>query len=193
MCFASETRHPLNMTRNLITLWLLALTANVLIAAEQPKNTFPTVTGRNLHGKDVEFPQALGTNKHNVLIVAFTRKQQPLVDTWLPELTSLCATNKDVHCYELPTIKKMNRLMKWVIYRGMRSGIKEANARSRTVTLHIDKEPFKTQLGIKTEKDIFVFLTDAKGKIRWRSQGTFSTGKFRALKARLIATEEKEE
>lgn len=180
------------MSRKLITLWLLTLAAGILTAADTPKDSFPGVTGRNLHGKDVEFPKALGTAKHNVLIVAFTRKQQALVDTWLPELISLCATNKDVNCYELPTIKKMNRLMKWVIYRGMRSGIKETSARSRTITLHIDKGPFKAQLGIKTEKDIFVFLTDNKGKIRWRTQGTFSPGKFRSLKARLIAPEKKE-
>jgi len=173
----------------MIALWLLA--AGTLAAADASTNTFPQVTGRNLLGKDVSFPDAFAGAKHNVVIIAFTRKQQPLVDTWLPELASLSATNKDVKYLELPTIKKMNRLMKWVIYRGMRSGIKDEPTRSRTVTLHIDKNPFKAQLGIKTENDIFVFLTDAKGKIRWRTQGTFSEGKFRSLKTRLITKEKK--
>ena len=172
-----------------MTLWLVTVATGTLMAADAPTGIFPNVTGRNLHGNDVEFPKTFATGKHNVAIVAFTRKQQPLVDTWIPELTSLAATNKDFRYYEMPTIKKMNRVMKWVIYRGMRSGIKDAGTRSRTVTLHIDKEPFKTQLGIKTEKDIFVFLTDDKGKIRWQTQGTFSKGKLRALKARLVAQE----
>lgn len=174
-----------------MTLWLVAGAVGALAAADAPTGSFPNVTGRDLHGKDVGFPMAFASGNYNVVIVAFTRKQQSLVDTWLPGLTSLAATNKDFRYYELPTIKKMNRVMKWVIFRGMQSGIKDAQARSRTVTLHIDKEPFKAQLGIKTEQDIFVFLTDNKGKIRWRTEGTFSEDKLRALKAHLISQEKK--
>ena len=173
----------------LTVLWLITVAASPVAAADVPARDFPNVTGRNLHGKDVAFPQAFASAKHNVVIVAFTREQQSLVDTWLPELGSLSATNQSFNYYELPTIKKMNRLMKWVIYRGMRSGIEDAQTRSRTVTLHIDKQPFKEQLGIKTEDDIFVFLTDEKGKVRWQTQGLYSKGKGRALKARLLAPE----
>ena len=167
----------------MIALWLLA--AGTLAAADASTNTFPQVTGRNLLGKDVSFPDAFAGAKHNVVIIAFTRKQQPLVDTWLPELASLSATNKDVKYLELPTIKKMNRLLRWTIYKGMRSDIQDAGARSRTVTLHIDKGPFKAQLGVKTEEDIYIYLLDERGRVKWQAKGTFSEAKMLALKQNL--------
>lgn len=173
------------MTRCLITVWFCVIAVGALTAAEESNGVFPNVTGRSLQGNEIKFPQALAGKDHNLVIVAFTRKQQAMIDTWLPELAQLAGSNKDFGYYELPTIKKMNRVMKWVIYRGMRSGIKDADTRARTITLHIDKEPFKNQLGIKTEEDIFLFLTDNQGKIRWRTRGIFSKLKFRMLKSRV--------
>jgi len=164
---------------------MVGVAATALAATDASAGSFPNVTGRNLHGEDIAFPKQFASGKHNVVIVAFTQKQQDLVDTWLPELAKLSATNKDLKYYELPTIKKMGRIMRWVIYRGMRSGIDDAGARSRTVTLHIDKGPFKSQLGIKTEQDIFIFLTDNKGRVRWQSQGVYSKEKLAALKGKL--------
>jgi hypothetical protein len=143
---------------------------------------FPSVTGSNLQGDEVTFPRTLSAKKHDFLVVAFEQKQQDLVDTWLPELAKLSAARKDFAYYELPTLAKMNRLLRWTIYRGMRSGIKDPGARSRTVTLYIDKEPFKRQLGIKTEKDIFVFLLNAKGSVKWQAQGALTDAKLKTLK-----------
>jgi hypothetical protein len=161
---------------------LAIIFAGGMLTARGASTQFPAVAGSNLHGDEVAFPGALSGKKHNVIIVAFLQKQQELVDTWLPELASLSATHKDLAYYELPTIEKKNRLLRWIIYRGMRSGIKDSGVRSRTVTLHIDKEPFKKQLGIKTEKDIFVFLVDSKGAVKWQTRGPLTDTKLKALK-----------
>ena len=159
--------------------------ASSVLAAAGAETTFPEVTGRNLHGKDIPFPGDCAQGKNNVVIVAFFQEQQPLVDTWLPQLETLSSSQIDLSYYELPTIKKVNRLLRWTIYKAMRSGIKDDGSRSRTVTLHIDKEPFKRQLGIKTEKDIFVYPLDERGRVTWQSQGTFSETKMAALKNKL--------
>jgi len=150
-----------------------------------PGSTFPSVSGRNLHGDDVSFPNVCAQGRDNVVIVAFFQEQQPLVDTWLPRLARLSADAQGLRYYELPTIKKVNRLLRWTIYTGMRSGIRDYGARSRTVTVHIDKMPFKAQLGIKSEQDIFVFLLDERGRVKWQTQGLFSESKLQELKNNL--------
>jgi len=161
------------------------LFAGGMLAAAASDSAFPSVTGRNLHGDDISFPGVCAQGKDNVVIVAFVQKQQPLVDTWLPQLAKLAASRPGLRYYELPTIKKMNRLLRWTIYKGMRSGIQDAGARSRTVTLHIDKGPFKAQLGVKTEEDIYIYLLDERGRVKWQAKGTFSEAKMLALKQNL--------
>lgn len=167
------------------TLIMSIISLGETLAVNGADVTFPSVTGRNLHGDEVVFPATLSSAKRNVVIVAFLQKQQELVDTWLPELAKISATQKGFHYYELPTLSKLNRLTRWVIYRGMRAGIKDPGARSRTVTLHIDKEPFKTQLGVMTEKDIFLFVVDANGAVRWQTRGSMTATKLKALKENL--------
>jgi predicted transcriptional regulator len=71
--------------------------------------------------------------------------------------------------------------MRWFIYRGMRSGIKDEGDRTRTVTLHIDKDPFKTALKIDSEASIVVVVVDAKGKLVGRSEGAFGEEKWEKL------------
>lgn len=171
------------------SLILGVISAGGMLLATGAEPTFPNVSGRNLHGDDVNFPGVCGQGKNNVVIVAFFQEQQPLVDTWLPQLAELCSTQQGLRYYELPTIKKMNRLLRWTIYKGMRSGNKDSGARSRTVTLHIDKKPFKAQLGIKSEQDIFVFLLDEQGRVKWQTQGTFSESKMQELKSSLSQTQ----
>jgi hypothetical protein len=82
---------------------------------------------------------------------------------------------------ELPTISKMNAFMRWFIYRGMRSGIEDATTRSRTITLHLNKEPFKEALDIQSEKEIVILLVDEKGVVRWQHTGPWSQEKEGAL------------
>lgn len=161
------------------------IVAGGMLVAAGAEFTFPEVTGRNLHGQEVPFPAICTQGTDTVVIVAFFQEQQPLVDTWLPKLAALGESRKNFSYYELPTIKKVNRLLRWTIYKGMRAGITNADARSRTVTLHIDKEPFKKQLGIQTENDVFIYLLDERGQVKWRSQGTFSETKMQALKNNL--------
>ena len=62
---------------------------------------------------------------------------------------------------ELPAISRMNAFMRWFIYRGMRSGIENPVSRTHH-HLHLDKEPFKKELGIEGEEEIVVVLVNDK-------------------------------
>ncbi len=141
---------------------------------------FPTVTGRNLTGQPFTFPDDLRKD-YNLIAVAFLRQQQADVDTWIPQMESLEAQIPSFSFFEVPTIRRMNPFSRWFIYQGMRGGIPSQAARQRTVTLHIDKEPFKKAIGIESEETIYLFLTDRTGKILWQTAGPWSEDKHRQL------------
>jgi hypothetical protein len=90
---------------------------------------FPEVKGKNLQGNEVLFPQAFKSHGYHVVMIAFEQEQQSEVNTWLPHLDKLADSRKDFDYFELPTIKRMNALMRWIIYRGMRSGIQRRSCK----------------------------------------------------------------
>ena len=121
------------------------------------------------------------------MFVAFLREQQAEVDSWVPYVKQTIARTPGVDYYELPTIKKMISPMKWMINRGMKGGIDDRAARDRTVTLYIDKAPFKESLAITDEKSIQLFVVTKAGEVLWRSSGRFTEEKGAALFAALSA------
>jgi hypothetical protein len=74
---------------------------------------------------------------------------------------------------ELPTIDKLNLLVRWFINNGMRRGIRDHTAHARTITLYVDKAPFRRTLNIPDEKQIYAILIDRSWGVLWRAEGDF--------------------
>ncbi|MFX1367496.1 MAG: hypothetical protein ACFFAY_02730 [Promethearchaeota archaeon] len=141
---------------------------------------FPSVVGNDLLKNRVTLPEDL-SSRLNVLIVAFQRWHQGLVDSWVPFLNHLVEQNSDFDYYELPTIRKMNWLSRTIIDNGMRAGIPSRDTRRRTITLYIDKESFKSALRIPDESDIRLFLVTNEGEILWIESGPLSAERAESL------------
>jgi len=141
---------------------------------------FPNVSGNDLLKNIVNLPEDLSSGL-NVLIVAFQRWHQGLVDSWVPFLNHMVEQYADFDYYELPTIRKMNWLSRGFIDNGMRAGIPSRETRRRTITLYIDKEPFKDTLRIPDESDIHLFLVTSEGEILWTESGAVSEKKAESL------------
>lgn len=146
---------------------------------------FPTVTSENLEGKTFTLPHDFG-GERNVVFIAFLREQQEDVDTWVPFVKPLVARTPRTEFYEIPTIYRMVAPMRWMLNRGMRAGIDDRSARDRTITLYLDKTPFKQALGITSEKSIQVLVVDREGNVLWRTMGPFSADKGRELERALV-------
>ena len=164
-----------------LLLGVILASAPTMIADSTPIIAFPEVKGKSLQGNEIVFPEVFKAQPYHVVMIAFEQEQQLEVNTWLPHLEKLAETRKDLDYFELPTINRMNALMRWIIYRGMRSGIKEDSSRRRTVTLHIDKDPFKESLKIETESTIYAFLVDSKGRVIWQGQGEWSVNLWKKM------------
>ncbi len=171
-----------------LPLVLLTLLTAALLSADSLR--FPTVTFDNLEKRTMTLPRDFG-GERNVVFVAFLRKQQDDVDTWVPFVKPLVARTPNTEFYEIPTIKRMIAPMRWMINSGMRGGIDDKGARERTITLYLDKEPFKQALGITDENTISVMIVDREGRVLWRTTGVFTTAKGAELEAALVGRRER--
>lgn len=134
---------------------------------------FPRATGSNLEGREFDLPGDF-EGRLNMVMVAFKREQQADVDTWLSLAKTLAARHPGLSYYELPVIYRTNALVRWFIDGGMRRGIPDPAARRSTVTLYLDKEEFRSALGIPHEDAIHVFLILPGGRVIWRAEGVLT-------------------
>lgn len=148
---------------------------------------FPTVSGRNLERDSVQLPRDLD-GALNVLLIAFQRWHQSLVDTWVPFLQQMEHQRDDIRYYELPTIQQLNTFSRIFINEGMRAGIPDSTARQRTITLYLDKGAFREALDLPSEEDIYVLLVDNQGQVLWRVDGKLTPDKAESLRSAIEKT-----
>jgi hypothetical protein len=141
---------------------------------------FPGIEGKNLAGKRFRLPQDFEGDM-NLVMIAFQREQQLVVNTWLPTADLLESIYPELKYYELPTISRMNPFVRWFINTGMRSGIQDPKSRRKTITLYLDKGAFRESLGITREDIISILLVDKTGSILWRSDGACDVEKAKNL------------
>lgn len=146
-----------------------------------PNNTFPNVTGMNLEAEKFNLPKDLEGDL-NILLIAFKRRQQDDVNTWLETLNQYVSEKPNLELYEIPTLQKFNFIGRLNINNGMRYGIPNKTSRKHTITLYLDKQSFKTRLNIKDEDNIHCLLVKKSGEILWRTDGIANQEKIKALK-----------
>ena len=142
------------------------------VAMADTLGRFPRVEGSNLEGERFELPSGF-EGSLNVVLVAFKREQQSDIDGWMPFLNTLRKGQPALRVYELPTLGRRYRLMRSFIDGGMRRGIPDAAVRSATITLYLDKAPFRESLRLPDEDRIYVLLVDREGRVTWRASGRF--------------------
>jgi hypothetical protein len=138
------------------------------------------VTGKNLLREQVTLPEDLDGD-FNVLIIAFQRWHQGMIETWIPFLRELEQTLPRVRYYELPTLERFNALSRTVINEGMRTGIPDPLSRGRTITLYVDKASFRRTLDLPDENTIYLLIVDRTGRIVWRAEGGLTDEKGNSL------------
>ncbi len=139
----------------------------------QSNTVFPSVSARDLQGLDVTLPGAF-RGKRNVVVIAFRRHHQTLVDSWVPWLEEHAAKDPDLHFYELPTIGLIWIPMRTFIDGGMAASIREPTILQRTFTVYGDVRRVTRPLGIEDRSTIALILVDRSGVVRWSGAGGFN-------------------
>jgi len=136
---------------------------------------FPAVHASNLNGRAFELPGDF-EGRRNLVILAFQREQQMLVASWVPVIGDLLRRYPDLRFYELPTIRRGNRVFRTWLDGAMRGGIPDRQSREHTITLYLNKATFRGALDLPHEETIYILLLDRMGKVLWRGQGEYTDG-----------------
>ncbi len=159
--------------------WRIAVRPSRLVI-DSDEVHFPTVSGSNLEREERVFPRDFAGDL-NLIFIAFLQEQQRTINTWIPFVQELEASQPGVVYYELPTIDRMSLLAHTFINEGMRAGIPDDTARERTVSLYIDTQTFMQATAIPDKRDIHILLVNRAGDILWRTTGAFSEAKGQEL------------
>ncbi|MHB1430955.1 MAG: hypothetical protein ACYCVZ_02400 [Streptosporangiaceae bacterium] len=131
---------------------------------------FPRLAARDLDGREVLLPAGL-PGEWNVVIVAFRRQHQALVDSWVPWLRQRAEVRPGLGFAELPAIGLAWRPARPAIDGGMAAAISDQQTRRRTLTVYTDLRRLTGPLGITDRNTIWLFLIDRAGRVRWHGSG----------------------
>lgn len=147
---------------------------------------FPMIEARSLEGKTVSLPSGF-RGKRNVVMVAFNRRHQSFVDSWVPWLEQQSLADPDLAFYEIPAIGRLWSPMRPFIDGGMAAAIKTPAILQRTLTIYGDLSRFTRRLGITDRSTISIFAVSEDGEICWTGQGPFTPSSAEALLTALAA------
>ena len=134
---------------------------------------FPVISGKNLNKQDITIPDDF-SDKNLIIIVAFQRWQQGLVDEAINALETR-SVNHSHHIIEVPVIERFSWFRQMRLDAVMRAGITDRNIRQRTITVYLDKDDFREKLQIPNEETIYWFLIGHSSKtILLRGSGIFT-------------------
>jgi hypothetical protein len=145
---------------------------------------FPQLAAHDLNGREVALPAGL-PGEWTVVIIAFRREQQELVDSWVPWLEQRAADDPRLGFVELPAIGLRWQPARPVIDGGMAAAIRDQKTRRRTLTVYTDIRRVTVPLGISDRSTIWLFLVDRAGQVRWRGSGGQEAATAAALNAAL--------
>ena len=148
----------------------------------QSTQRFPGVRARNLEGVDVDLPEGFAGDP-NVVVIAFHRSHQGLVDSWIPWFDQQAAVDPGLRFYEVPTIGRIWAPVRNLIDGGMAAAIRVPTILQRTLTVYGDVNRVTRPLGIEDRSTITLLLVDWSGDVRWRGAGGFSAALAQDLEA----------
>ncbi len=174
-----------------ITLSVIGATAIALRVASSQSNElsivravphFPEVAGRDVNSKPYALPDGF-EGRYNLVLMAFERRHQTAVNTWLGPLGELARQEADLRVYEVPTLREFSPAKQQQIDNWMSAGIADPKAREATITVYTDINEIGEALQISSTSRIQLFLVDRNGKVYWRGDGAYSEEQFRDLRS----------
>lgn len=170
-------------------LLFLVLAPSLPLAARQPSEAprpvvFPAVTAYNLQKEKVTLPAAF-EGEVNLLLLSFEREQQKDVDLWLPVAKEVQATHPKLRYYALPVFPRQNMLYRWWMNSSLRSDLPSQENARQTIPIFTNRQRFRHDLEIGSDREITVLLADRAGKVLWRATGPLTAEKKASLLAAL--------
>jgi hypothetical protein len=146
-------------------LWVFGVVMMVGVCGAQ---TLPTTEGETLTGQKVVVSQAVKGHTA-VLIAGFSKDAGDATNDWSKAVHGDAAL-KSVAVYGLVMLEKAPGFVRPIIKNGMRKG-KSAAEQEECVVLTTDEAQWRSYFGVTNDKDAWVVLIDAGGRVVWHGHG----------------------
>jgi len=144
---------------------------------------FPDVRGESLTGEALAFPRDFAGGR-TIALVAFDLKARAQLETWVPFIDRF-ARNGTVRGRVFATLPSSMRIVKSAIIATMRKSAPSAEARSATVALFVDLEPFCAALEITDRASVHTFVIETDGTVSAHYAGPYTAAAGTAIEARV--------
>jgi hypothetical protein len=118
-----------------------------------------TLDAKDLEGRPVRRPDGL-PGRLRLLIIAFQRWHQGLIDTWASALVLLRTDHPEMEVWGVPALSSGYRVCRRFIDGGMGAGIRDEGARRHTLAARTRLEDLSRALGIEDLSTIRPCLVD---------------------------------
>ena len=141
---------------------------------------FPTIEAHDLEGAAYVLPDGLPAGRR-LLLLAFRRWHQILIEGWTSRLTSMERENPDLSVWEVPALGRQYRPVRTYIDGGMRAGIPDQDVRLHTLTSYTDLRKLLGSLDLPDTETVHVYLLSDDGEILWAGEGEADGTKIQSL------------
>lgn len=144
--------------------------AFVLVSSAAAANgpSMPSTAGETLSGKKIVLAEAV--RGHAVALVAgFSREGGSGTGAWVKAIHSDGALS-DVTIYQVAMLAGAPSLLRGMIKNSMKNGLTPAE-QDRFVVLVQDEKAWRSYFEVNSDKDPYIALLDASGKMLWHGHG----------------------
>jgi hypothetical protein len=164
---------------------LLALISAASAHAANPV-VFPTISSDTLSKNRVTLPADFHGDR-NLLLLYFDLSQQGDVDGWNAVIDRWRANDPSLSSYTSLVSPQKNFLSRWWQNASMRSASSDRSRWPTTLPIYVDKHAFERKLGIQSEKQVLLLLTDRQGRVLSRVIGPPAESNLVAMRTALNA------
>lgn len=159
------------------------LLAAAPIRAQSPSTPIPSAQGTTLAGTAVILPDAL-KGKAGVLVLGFSRASQEQISNWGRLITAEYGQSPGLAYFEVPMLWGTSKMLRGMTLKNMAKSVPAAE-RPHFIPLVDDDKPWRTFANYDKPDDAYVFLVDANGTVRWRTQGEATDAAWGDFKGQL--------
>jgi hypothetical protein len=143
--------------------------ALVMVAQACPAQSLPSTAGTTLSGKPIVLADAV-RGRTAVLVAGFSREGGNGTSDWMKAIQADPAFAKAT-VYPVAMLASAPGFIRGMIRNGMKKGL-SPEAQGRFVVLTDDEKVWRDFFDVSTDKEPYVVLLDAQGKVLWHGHGT---------------------
>ncbi|MFP4466008.1 MAG: hypothetical protein ACLFP1_03050 [Candidatus Goldiibacteriota bacterium] len=132
-------------------------------------DVFPELVFEKADGNIFVFPDT-EKNRITLLAAAFSRPKEGMAESWILPFENEFKGNERINYYETAMLGNLGWLQ-GIITGAIKGAVEEDRKKNTVLWLGDGRDNYKKRFGVSEDEDIYIFLIDTSGKIRYMTKG----------------------